>query len=70
MVARSRLMRSITSDCFYDGCESSISKAWQEFDEAERMKDSSFWERVVDVAEEFAKFHCAVKDQLAADEPV
>lgn len=36
--------------------QSSIAKAWQEFDEHGRMKDSSFRDRVVDVAEEFAKF--------------
>ena len=47
--------------------QSSIAKAWQEFDDAGRMKDSSFRERVVDVAEEFAKFTAVmvpVKDQL------
>jgi len=36
--------------------QSSIAKAWQEFDDEGRMKPSSFRERVVDVAEEFAKF--------------
>lgn len=36
--------------------QSSVAKAWQEFDDHDRMKDSSFRERVVDVAEEFAKF--------------
>lgn len=36
--------------------QSSIAKAWKEFDDNGRMKDSSFRERVVDVAEEFAKF--------------
>jgi len=36
--------------------QSAVAKAWQEFDENGRMKDSSFRERVVDVAEEFAKF--------------
>ena len=36
--------------------QSSIAKAWQEFDDNGRMKESSFRERVVDVAEEFAKF--------------
>jgi arsenic resistance protein ArsH len=30
--------------------------AWKEFDDDGRMKDSSFRERLVDVAEEFAKF--------------
>lgn len=36
--------------------QSSVAKAWQEFDEAGRMKASGFRERVVDCAEEFAKF--------------
>jgi arsenic resistance protein ArsH len=36
--------------------QSSVPKAWQEFDDNGRMKDSSYRERVVDVAEEFAKF--------------
>ena len=36
--------------------QSSVAKAWKEFDDEGRMKDSSFRERVVDVAEEFTKF--------------
>ena len=36
--------------------QSSVAKAWQEFDDENRMKESSFRDRVVDVAEEFAKF--------------
>lgn len=37
--------------------QSSIAKAWKEFDDqTTRMKDSSFRDRVVDCAEEFAKF--------------
>ena len=36
--------------------QSSVPKAWQEFDDFERMKPSSYRDRVVDVAEEFAKF--------------
>jgi arsenic resistance protein ArsH len=36
--------------------QSSVAKAWQEFDEAGRMKPSSFYERVVDVMEELIKF--------------
>lgn len=36
--------------------QSSVPKAWLEFDEAGRMKDSSLRERVVDVMEEFYKF--------------
>lgn len=48
--------------------QSSVEKAWKEFDDITgRMKDSSFRERVVDVAEEFAKFTAVmapVADQL------
>jgi arsenical resistance protein ArsH len=36
--------------------QSSVAKAWQEFDSYGRMKPSEFRDRVVDVAEEFAKF--------------
>jgi arsenic resistance protein ArsH len=36
--------------------QSSVAMAWKEFDDNGRMKDSSFRNRVVDVAEEFAKF--------------
>lgn len=37
--------------------QSSVPKAWQEFNEDDgRMKESSYRDRVVDVAEEFAKF--------------
>lgn len=36
--------------------QSSVAKTWQEFDDNGRMKPSSFRDRVVDVAEEFAKF--------------
>jgi hypothetical protein len=36
--------------------QSSVAKAWKEFDDDGRMKPSSFRDRVVDVAEEFAKF--------------
>ena len=36
--------------------QSSVAKAWQEFDEGGRMKASPFYERVVDVMEELMKF--------------
>eukprot|EP00543_Licmophora_paradoxa_P000501 CAMPEP_0202445176 /NCGR_PEP_ID=MMETSP1360-20130828/4053_1 /ASSEMBLY_ACC=CAM_ASM_000848 /TAXON_ID=515479 /ORGANISM="Licmophora paradoxa, Strain CCMP2313" /LENGTH=308 /DNA_ID=CAMNT_0049061357 /DNA_START=198 /DNA_END=1124 /DNA_ORIENTATION=- len=36
--------------------QSSVAKAWKEFDDDGRMKESSFRERVIDCAEEFAKF--------------
>ena len=41
--------------------QSSVAKAWQEFGEDGRMKDSSFRERVVDCAEEFAKFNAIMR---------
>lgn len=47
--------------------QSSVAKAWKEFDDAGRMKESDFRDRVVDCAEEFAKFtaHMApVSDEL------
>ena len=40
--------------------QSSVAKAWQEFDDNGRMKASSYRERVVDVAEEFAKFTAVI----------
>lgn len=46
--------------------QSSVAKAWKEFDDEGRMKDSSFRERVVDCAEEFAKF-TAVMAPVADD---
>jgi arsenic resistance protein ArsH len=36
--------------------QSSVPKAWQQFDDAGRMKPSPLYERVVDVAEELFKF--------------
>lgn len=36
--------------------QSSIAKAWLEFDEAGRMKPSPYYDRVVDVMEELMKF--------------
>ncbi|WDR01465.1 arsenical resistance protein ArsH [Devosia algicola] len=36
--------------------QSSVAKAWQEFEEDGRMKPSSFYDRVVDVMEELVKF--------------
>eukprot|EP00523_Entomoneis_sp_CCMP467_P000342 CAMPEP_0168747680 /NCGR_PEP_ID=MMETSP0724-20121128/15783_1 /TAXON_ID=265536 /ORGANISM="Amphiprora sp., Strain CCMP467" /LENGTH=322 /DNA_ID=CAMNT_0008795481 /DNA_START=422 /DNA_END=1390 /DNA_ORIENTATION=- len=43
--------------------QSSVAKAWKEFDDENggRMKPSSFRDRVVDCAEEFAKFNALVR---------
>ena len=43
--------------------QSSVAKAWQEFDENGRMKDSPFYDRVVDVMEELVKFTLMVRDR-------
>jgi arsenic resistance protein ArsH len=42
--------------------QSSVAKAFQEFDEAGRMKPSAFYERVVDVMEELVKFTLLTRD--------
>ena len=36
--------------------QSSVAKAWQEFDDANRMKPSPYYDRIVDVVEELMKF--------------
>ncbi len=43
--------------------QSSVAKAYQEFDEAGRMKPSSYYDRVVDVLEELVKFTLLVRDR-------
>lgn len=42
--------------------QSSVAKAYEEFDEAGRMKPSSFYDRVVDVMEELMKFTLLTRD--------
>ena len=43
--------------------QSSVPKAWQEFDGAGRMKPSTYYDRVVDVMEELVKFTVLVRNQ-------
>jgi len=44
--------------------QSSIAKAYQEFDEAGRMKPSPYYERIVDVMEELMKFTLLTRDAV------
>jgi arsenic resistance protein ArsH len=42
--------------------QSSIAKAWQEFDDNDRLKPSAYHDRVVDVLEELVKFTLLTRD--------
>ena len=42
--------------------QSSVAKAYQEFDDNDRMKPSSYYERMVDVMEELVKFTLLTRD--------
>lgn len=43
--------------------QSSVAKAWLEFDDNDRMKNSSFYDRIVDVMEELVKFTLMTRDR-------
>lgn len=43
--------------------QSSVPKAWLEFDDNNRMKPSSFYDRIVDVMEELVKFTLLTRDK-------
>ncbi|TDG16068.1 arsenical resistance protein ArsH [Seongchinamella unica] len=42
--------------------QSSVARAWAEFDDRDRMKPSAFYDRIVDVCEELLKFTLLTRD--------
>jgi arsenic resistance protein ArsH len=46
--------------------QSSVAKAWQEFDEEGRMKPSAYYDRIVDVMEELMKFTLLTREERPA----
>ena len=46
--------------------QSSVAKAFQEFDDAGRMKPSAYYERIVDVMEELVRFTVLMRPHVAA----
>lgn len=45
--------------------QSSVPKAWQEFDDEGRMKPSPWYDRIVDVAEELFKITLILKEHTS-----
>src|SRR3546814_2393577 len=45
--------------------QSSVAKAFQEFDEAGRMRPSAYYERIVDVVEELVRFTVLLRPHVA-----
>jgi arsenic resistance protein ArsH len=43
--------------------QSSVPKAWEEFDDAGRMRPSPYYDRMVDVMEELFKFTLMIRDR-------
>ena len=58
-----RILRQFGAETRVFANQSSVAKAWQEFDESGRMKPSAFYDRIVDVMEELFKFTLMVRDR-------